>query len=74
MLYPTCPTCGFLLADKQIPLEKGIEKILSNKELSPEEKNSARGKLLDDIGIFRYCCRMRAVSYSQLEKIISKTV
>ena len=74
MLYATCPTCGFLLADKQLPYESGIEKILADKQLSENEKNTKRTELLDSLGVFRYCCRMRMLSYCQLEKIISKNV
>ena len=30
MLYPVCPTCQLLLADKQIPYEEGYQKIMNN--------------------------------------------
>ena len=70
MLYPVCPTCQTLLADKQIPYEKGIEKICKNDKLSEEEQLKLKEKLLNDIGLERYCCRMRMISYVDQAKLI----
>jgi len=72
MLYPCCPTCNTVLADKQIPFEKGVEKILLDTKLSHEEKSKLRGDLLDTLGIYNYCCRMRTISYVPLERIITR--
>ena len=38
MLYPVCPTCQFLLADKQLPFEKEFAKIMNDTKLSEEQK------------------------------------
>ena len=71
MLYATCPTCGFLLADKEIPFEEGIIKISENKELTEEKKNEEIYKLINKLKIERYCCRMRLITYvNQIELII----
>jgi DNA-directed RNA polymerase subunit N (RpoN/RPB10) len=73
MLYPVCPTCGSLLADKQLEYEEGLEKILSDTKLSEEDKNKKRKQLILNIGLYRYCCKMRLLSYIQTEKLITIT-
>lgn len=70
MLYPVCPTCQFLLADKQIPYEKGYEKILNNDKLSNEKKQKEIEELLNNLGLIRYCCRMRMISFIDQSKLI----
>jgi len=69
MLYPICPTCHNILADKQLPYEDGMEKI-NKLSKSDEEKMKLKKKLLDDIGVVRYCCRMRMISYIDQSKLI----
>ena len=70
MLYPVCPTCQLLLADKQIPYEKGYEKILNNDKLSNEKKQKEIEELLNNLGLIRYCCRMRMISFIDQSKLI----
>ena len=70
MLYPVCPSCNTILADKQIPFEKGMEVICNNKSLTDKQKAEAKKKLLDNIGVIRYCCRMRMISYLDQAKLI----
>jgi len=59
-----------LLANKQIPYEERLKKICDDKKMSEKEKNSAKTKLLDDLGLVRYCCRMRILGYIRLINII----
>lgn len=70
MLVPVCHTCHRLLADKQIPYEKGMEKICNDKSLTEKQKADQKKKLLDDIGLDRYCCRMRMISFLDQAKLI----
>tara|TARA_B100000902_G_scaffold396420_1_gene457371 strand:- start:10743 stop:10958 length:216 start_codon:yes stop_codon:yes gene_type:complete len=70
MLYPVCPTCQFILADKQIPYEKGYEKIINNDKLSNEKKQNEIEELLNNLGLIRYCCRMRMISFIDQSKLI----
>lgn len=63
MLYPVCPTCQFLLADKQLPFEKEFTKIMNDTKLSDDQKKKATELLLNKLGLIRYCCRMRMISY-----------
>tara|TARA_A100001015_G_C15031668_1_gene733640 strand:- start:1175 stop:1429 length:255 start_codon:yes stop_codon:yes gene_type:complete len=84
MLYSTCPTCGFLLADKEVDFEEGLTKINELYEKKIKESNIKDTKLIIDkeqkdqvyklinkLGINRYCCRMRLITYvNQAELII----
>jgi DNA-directed RNA polymerase subunit N (RpoN/RPB10) len=63
MLYPTCPTCGFLLADKEVEYEEGLKKICENEKLTDEEKKKLINTLINNLGIIKYCCRMRLITY-----------
>jgi DNA-directed RNA polymerase subunit N (RpoN/RPB10) len=62
MLYAVCPTCKMLLADKQIPYETKINE-LNSKGYSEEKYMKEKKKIIDSLGITRYCCRMRLISY-----------
>ncbi len=70
MLYPVCPTCQFLLADKQIPYEEGYQKIINNDKINNKQKQEVIEKLLNDLGLIRYCCRMRVISFIDQSKLI----
>ena len=84
MLIPIrCFTCGNVLADKWIPY---ITCIQEEKNLSTEEVNdnpglryinvtnpdkSLEGKLLDELGLHKYCCRRMMLSNVHLISYIS---
>ena len=84
MLVPIrCFTCGNVLADKWIPY---ITCIQEEKNLSTEEVNdnpglryinvtnpdkSLEGKLLDELGLHKYCCRRMMLSTVHLISYIS---
>lgn len=67
MSYPVCPTCGFLLADKELKYEEELKKLLESKD---KNTNDNLGKILDKLQITRYCCRMRMMTYIDLSKHI----
>lgn len=69
MLPPVCITCGFLLADKQLLYERQYE-LIKNENLSEDKKMIKIIKLLHDLGIKRYCCRSRIISYVDQAKLI----
>ena len=69
MLYFKCPSCRTNLANKQIPFEKGMEKICASAK-SEEEMNKMKEELLDKLEVKRYCCRPRMLCYIDLIKII----
>ena len=70
MLYPVCPTCGFLLADKEVEFEEELNNICTNEKLDEKQKEIEITKLIKKIGIERYCCKMRLISYVNQAKLI----
>jgi DNA-directed RNA polymerase subunit N (RpoN/RPB10) len=63
MLYPVCPTCGFLLADKIIEYENEKEKICSNPTILKIDQEKLLTELINKIKLRRYCCKMRVMTY-----------
>jgi hypothetical protein len=70
MLYITCPTCGYFLGQKTIEYEEQKEKICSNPNLSIEKREKELSELLLKLGLRRYCCKMRVMSYKDLVEYI----
>ena len=70
MLYISCPTCGYFLGQKNLEYEEGKLKICTNPKLSAEEREKELSKLLLSLGIRRYCCKMRMMTYKRLIDII----
>ena len=70
MLYPVCPTCQFLLADKQLTYESEFYKISNDNKINDDKKKKLVEQLLDNLGLVRYCCRMRTISYIDQVKVI----
>jgi DNA-directed RNA polymerase subunit N (RpoN/RPB10) len=62
MIYIVCPTCGYFIGSKMIEFEKKKAEICSNAELSEEQQNEQIQKLLKEIKVRRYCCRMRIMT------------
>ena len=62
MLYPVCPTCGHLLADIEVEFTDKYEKINESKD-SDEKKGKEIEKLIVEVKIKKYCCKMRLISY-----------
>lgn len=66
MLYITCPTCGYFLGQKTLEYEEGKYKICSNPKINQEEKENELSKLLLGLGLKRYCCKMRMMTYKDI--------
>jgi DNA-directed RNA polymerase subunit N (RpoN/RPB10) len=66
MLYMTCPTCGFFLGQKTIEYETKKQEICSNPKLSKQQREKEISTLLKSLGLQRYCCRMRMMTYKDL--------
>ena len=74
MLYPTCPTCGYFLGQKTLEWETKQAEICSNGKISEDEKSKQKQELLLSLGLRRYCCRMRMMSYKDIvQDIIAPT-
>ena len=74
MLYITCPTCGYFLGLKTIEYEQKKEKICFNPNLTSEQKEDELSKLLKDLKLRRYCCKMRVMTYKDLADYILPVV
>ena len=70
MLYTVCTTCQFLLADKQLTYESEFYKISNDNKINDDKKKKLVEQLLDNLGLVRYCCRMRMISYVDQVKVI----
>lgn len=70
MIYIKCPSCGYLLGNRQIPYEKGIYDIENNSAIDEDAKMKQKIKLIESLKIKRYCCKMRIITFKQLTDII----
>ena len=68
MLYPVCPTCHFFLADKELIFEN--KRDIINNDNNIKNKNLEIEKLVISLGIQRYCCKMRIISFVDQVKLI----
>ena len=71
MWYVRCPTCHFLLADKELPFKQLMDKVLNDRNLTQSEKELQRGIIMDRLGIKRVCCRMRVLGNVHTEHTIN---
>ena len=60
---PICKTCGKLFADIDVEYTSKLSLIENNQALSEEEKNKKKIELINSLGLKRYCCRMRFISF-----------
>lgn len=70
MLYLKCPTCRTNLANKQLIYEREIEKVCNDPNLKGSDLDKAKAKILDDVKLWRICCRMRIMTYNKLIDLI----
>lgn len=69
MKYVICPTCGKVLGDIEIDYEiKSNEIMMLN--ISEQEKVVRKRELIENMGISRYCCKMRLFTQTDPYKII----
>ena len=70
-VYIKCPSCGRLLADKELLFDKGIKEI-NNEILNDDEREQRIMKLVDSLQIPKnnYCCKMRILTYVDLYNVV----
>ena len=70
-VYIKCPSCGRLLADKELLFDKGIKEI-NNEILNDDERELRIMKLVDSLQIPKnnYCCKMRIMTYVDLYNVV----
>lgn len=74
MLPLMCQTCRKLMGDKQLRYEGELEKICRDYEMkkysSAKEMEDDKIKLINKMGLKRYCCRTLIMTYVKLINII----
>ena len=78
MIIPVrCMTCGKVLADKWKYFTEKTTELEENKEnefisiKNPEQiQKTVKGKVMDELGLKRYCCRRHFISHVDLIDII----
>jgi DNA-directed RNA polymerase subunit N (RpoN/RPB10) len=69
MIYLRCPSCGYILGNRQIEYEKGLDDIESNLNNDEITKLDLKTKLVESLEIPRYCCKMRLITYKNKTEI-----
>jgi DNA-directed RNA polymerase subunit N (RpoN/RPB10) len=70
MIYIRCPSCGYILGNRQMLYEAKLDEIVSNPNLDEDTKLDLKTKLVDNLKLKRYCCKMRVITFKQLTDII----
>jgi DNA-directed RNA polymerase subunit N (RpoN/RPB10) len=73
MLYMFCPTCRELLGDKQKYYERKMAEICQKYDTgkyTKEQSDMEKQNLVNSIGLRRYCCKQRILSYVRVVDII----
>lgn len=70
-VYIKCPSCGRLLADKELMFEEGIKKI-NSEVLNENEREKKIVDLVESLEIPKnnYCCKMRIMTYVDLYNVV----
>ena len=70
MNYTSCPTCGFFIGNLVENFERKKESICADSKISEDEQEKQISKLLKDLKVRRYCCRMRLMTSKDMVKEI----
>jgi DNA-directed RNA polymerase subunit N (RpoN/RPB10) len=70
MLYPRCPTCGGMLAHLEVDFEDKKKNICNNPKLTDEQKLLELKENVNNLGLLRYCCKLRVLTYIDLIDIV----
>ena len=69
MIYMVCPSCGYLLGNRQQLYDNGLNEIESNPNNDEEIKIELKKKLIESLQIKKYCCKMRIITYKNKTEI-----
>ncbi len=70
MIYIRCPSCGYIIGNRQMLYESKMENIVNNPNIDEDAKLELKTKLIDSLKIKRYCCKIRIMTFKQLTDII----
>ena len=62
MFYLKCPTCGYILGNRQEEYDLGLHEIESNPNNTEQMKLDLKEQLVKSLKIKRYCCKMRVIT------------
>ena len=70
MIYLKCPTCCYVLGNRQKIYELGLDEIESNPNNDEKKKLELKQELVNSLELKRYCCTMRVITYKNKTEII----
>ena len=70
MIYLTCPTCGYFIGQKTHHYDSKKKKICDNPKLGNSEKEAKLKELLAELGLRRYCCKMRVMTAKDMVELL----
>jgi DNA-directed RNA polymerase subunit N (RpoN/RPB10) len=70
MIYLKCPSCGYIIGNRQVIYESKLDEIMNNPNTDDDEKLVLKTQLVESLGVKRYCCKMRIITFKQLTDII----
>ena len=74
MLYMFCPSCRELLGDKQKYYERKMAEICQKYEMGEikfkNEFDIANQELVNNLGLRRYCCKQKMMTYVRSVDIV----
>lgn len=63
MHYLVCPSCDYLLGNRQIFYETELNKIESDPNTTESQKLDLKQKLVEKLELPNYCCKMRVMTF-----------
>jgi DNA-directed RNA polymerase subunit N (RpoN/RPB10) len=73
MIYSSCPTCGFFIGNVVEDYEKQKISICNNNKLNEKQQALEIQKVINSLGIKRYCCKMRILTCKDMVEEIQPT-
>lgn len=71
MIYLKCPTCGYILGNRQRLYDTKLEEIESNPNNDEQTKLELKNKLIISLKIKNPCCTMRVITYKNKTEIFN---
>tara|TARA_B100000900_G_C20518122_1_gene690972 strand:+ start:877 stop:1104 length:228 start_codon:yes stop_codon:yes gene_type:complete len=73
MIYSSCPTCGFFIGNVVENYEKQKIAICNNIKLDENQQSQEIQKVINKLGLKRYCCKMRVLTCKNMVDEIQPT-
>ncbi len=73
MIYSSCPTCGFFIGNVVENYEQQKFTICNNIKLNEKQQSEEIQKVINKLGLKRYCCKMRVLTCKNMVDEIQPT-